>query len=1112
MIVRTTARGVLATVAVVVFCLLAACAPAFASGAEEPWWHLTMVASPSVLPPGGFTQIQVMAVNVGNGDAEGASAPIVLGGKLPAGLVAIGIESQAGFVGSHGRGECSLAALSCTFRGPNILPYEPVNMTLTVRVEPSVVPGVVDAEAFVEGGGASRVRLVHPLSVGTEPTPFGVQALDLVPESFGGATDTQAGSHPFQMTSTVDLNLAPGRTVSAESQAEEEVAGGSFAKDVHLMLPQGLVGDPTQIPECTTGEYDTRTGLLGFVSHCPDDSVIGVAVTTVILPEAEAQPIAYPSPVYNLVPQVGEPARFGYNVLGSLVTFDTLVRTGGDYGVDVDVNNISQVAQLLGSEVTFWGVPADQRHNLQRGVYCLQNGEHSEHERPCAPLNESVTPPLLTLPTSCTVPWTTSVTADSWLHQTLVSGGEYALHDEFGHALGLTGCNRLSFEPSIIATPDGQAGSTPTGLTVDVHVPQEASLDPTGASQSAVQSTTVTLPPGVALNPSGADGLSSCGESAVGLESPEEQTCPESAKVGTVEIHTPLLPNPIVGAAYLATQNANPFGSLVALYIVARDPQSGVLVKIPGQVTPNPVTGQLVSTFPNTPELPFEDLALNFFGGSRAPLVTPALCGTYTSTASFTPWSGNPPAESSSEFNITGGPNGKPCSDPLPFHPSLQGGSTNIQTGTFSQFTTTMSREDGEQPLDAIQLHMPEGLIGSLSEVKLCGEEQANAGTCGPESLIGTTTVSVGEGTNPYTVNGGEVFITGPYEGAPFGLSIVNPAKAGPFNLGKIVVRAKIEVDPLTSALTITTNQSGPGSIPQLIDGIPLEIRHVNVLINRQRFVFNPSNCTPTTITGSLTSSEGTVSALSVPFQVTNCATLEFKPKFSVETSGKTSKADGAGLVVKLTYPIAEGQANIKKVKVELPKQLPSRLTTLQKACTEATFDANPESCPAASRIGEAVATTPVIAGDFTGPAYFVSHGHAKFPELVVVLTGEDGVKVDLHGETFINSQGITSSTFPAIPDVPVGSFELKLPQGPYSALAAVGNLCKSKLTMPTEFVAQNGAVIQQSTKVAVTGCPKAKQASHKKKGKRKASHKKKQKGKRGKQGKGGARGGSRKG
>jgi len=365
------------------------------------------------------------------------------------------------------------------------------------------------------------------------------------------------------------------------------------------------------------------------------------------------------------------------------------------------------------------------------------------------------------------------------------------------------------------------------------------------------------------------------------------------------------------------------------------------------------------------------------------------------------------------------------------------------------------------------------------------------------------------------------VYITGPYHGAPFGLSIVNPAKAGPFDLGQVIVRAKVEVDPITSVLTITTDSSGPYAIPQIIDGIPLQIKHINVTINRPNFTFNPTNCTPTAITGNLTSSQGLVGALSVPFQVTNCAVLAFKPKLTAKTSGKTSRANGASLSVRLTYPAGPYDANIARVKVDLPKQLPSRLTTLQKACPAATFEANPANCPAASIIGHATATTPVLPVPLTGPAYFVSHGGEAFPSLIIVLQGY-GVTVHLVGTTFISKAGITSSTFKTIPDVPVGTFELTLPNGPGSALAANGNLCsvtrtvlvkrrikvRSKghsrtvtrkvrktvsagLFMPTAFNAQNGAVIHENTPIEVTGCSKTKKAkpnhkNNKKKGKKK--------------------------
>jgi hypothetical protein len=1056
--------------------LLVGVASASAEGVA-PWWHVNTTAAPTVLQPGKYGEVFVSAANLGDGTADGSVTPIVVASELPPGVVPVKISGTVGPLGLLGTGECSLEAVSCTFNG-TVPPYLEALVTITVRVEPSAVSGA-SSEGIVEGGGAARETSRSRLDVGDEPTPFGLQAYELTPESIGGTPDVQAGSHPFQLTTTLNLN-------EALEEGGPKVA--ALGKDLSFRLPPGLIGNPTAIPECSTADFSRSGGVTSHSNLCPLNSVIGVARVKLIIAFFGLVPVTIPVPLYNLVPQVGEPARFGFVVNGTPVTLDTSVRTGGDYGVIVSVRNISENVEFIGTQVTFWGVPGDPRHDPARGWNCAFLGALGSG--PCLPLGETSTPPLLIMPTSCSTPWSTTVTADSWSQPTVDDSAEYNLQDEFGHALGLSGCNRLTFEPSVRVTPDGQAASTPTGMSVEIHIPQDAGLSPDGVEQASVRDTTVTLPAGVGLNPAGADGLSSCSLEQVGLESASEQECPEASKVGTLEIHTPLLPNPLVGAAYLAQQDANPFGSLIALYLVVKDPVSGVIVKLAGEVKPDPETGQLVSTFKETPQLPFEDLTLHFFGGSRAPLGTPALCGGYKTVASVTPWSGNPPVSSTSEFLITSGPNHTSCSDPLPFAPELTTGSLNIQAGAFTPFMMTMSREDGNQNLDAIKLQMPPGLLGTLSSVKLCGEAEGNAGTCGPESLIGETTVSVGLGGNPYTVKGGKVYITGPYKGAPYGLSIVNPAKAGPFNLGVVVVRAKIEVNPTDAALTITSDASGPYAIPQLVDGIPLQIKHVNVSINRPEFTFNPTNCAPQEIGGSLTSSQGAVSTLHVPFQVTNCAVLGFKPIFSVSTNGKTSRANGASLNVKLTYPKAPfgTQANIGKVKVDLPKQLPSRLTTLQKACPAVTFEANPAACPADSRIGSATATTPVLPVHLEGPAYFVSHGGQKFPELIVALTGE-GVTVYLHGETFISPQGITSSTFRTIPDVPIGVFELKLPQGADSALAANGNLCASKLTMPTIFVGANGVSLKQSTPITTTGCPKKKTV--KKKTKKTGKHKK---------------------
>jgi hypothetical protein len=1034
------------------------------AGAAVPWWQLDSVSEPSNLSVGGTASLHVIASDLGEGEVKGSGQRVVLRDVLPAGLEATSASGAAatfpaGFIGLRGEMGCTVVSVSlveCMFEG-SLFPYEQLEAKIGVNVLVDAKSGELN-HVSVSGGGSSGARIERPIVVNGEPTVFGVRNYELTPSNEDGSLDTQAGSHPFGLTTTLDLN----RSGTSPFQPE-------MPKDLHFDLPPGLIGNPVPFPQCTDAQFAKDIEL--FTNECPSDTALGVATVTV---ELAGSFVPVTVPVFNLAPAPGEPARFGFRALVANVSLDTSVRTGGDYGVTVSVNNITQISPLLGSQVTFWGVPGDPAHDGSRGWQCVDGGIWGllvSRVGPCNPAKQSSPPPFLSLPTSCTGALQSTMTGDSWEHKGVFTT---PLAPVFEPALD--GCNRLPFESSIKVAPDGQAGSSPSGLSVGIHVPQDAVLNSASLAEASVRDTTVTLPAGVALNPAAADGLQACSEEQVALSRDVVPSCPDASKVGTVEIKTPLLPNALTGEVYLAAQNANPFGSLVALYIVAEDPVSGTLVKVAGDVKLDPVTGQLVSTFDDTPQLPFEDLSLHFFGGSRAPLGTPALCGSYATRASIAPWSGNAPSEPSSEFQITSGPNGSPCRDPLLFSPSLTVGSTNIQAGAFTPFTTTMSREDGQQNLQGIVLHMPPGVSGLLSGVALCGEAQANAGTCGSDSLIGETIVSVGLGSNPYSVKGGKVYITGPYKGAPFGLSIVNPAKAGPYDLGQVVVRAKIEVDPVTAALTITTDDTGPYRIPTIIDGIPLQIQHVNVLINRPGFTFNPTDCNPMSITGSLVSTEGAVQGLSVPFQVTNCATLGFKPSFKVSTSGKTSRAKGASLDVKLAYPKAPfgSQANIAKVKVDLPKQLPSRLSTLQKACPDSTFDQNPAACPAASRVGTAVATTPLIPVPLEGPAYFVSHGGAKFPELIVVLSGY-GVTVQLHGETFIDKAAITSSTFRTIPDVPVGSFELRLPQGSNSALAAIGNLCKSRLKMPTAFTAQNGMTLKQSTPIGVTGCAKHK-------------------------------------
>jgi hypothetical protein len=953
-----------------------------------------------------------------------------------------------------------------------------------------------------------------------------------------GTPDVQAGSHPYSLTTTFLLNLP---------------TEGNL-RDVKLELPPGFVGNPNATPHC---------GYQTFVKReCSGETVVGVAVTYVTNVTTPLEVNAISNPVFSLVAPTGVAAEFGYLAVGKVPVFlQTSVRTGADYGLTTIAPELAQAVNVAASKITIWGVPADPAHNLLRGS-CLRSvsmhlapvdeeGEglregEDEVEGPVGPYGgvnvetgaaliqptkiseetggcatQAPQVPLLTNPTSCGQPRTATLSVDDWEEP----GNSEGSRTKSFTMPEISGCEKLDFSPTIGVTTDGSAGSTPTGLNVAVHVPQETTENPDGKAEADVKDTTVTLPAGMQLSPSAADGLQACSNAQIGFEgykeldesgtqsaifSPNAPSCPDASKVANVKIKTPLLEGELEGSVYLAApQNfaglpENPFGSLVAMYLVAEEPKAGVLIKVAGRVELGEpgvanglAPGQIRTSFENTPQLPYSDLKLEFYGTDRAPLATPAQCGSYGTEASFTPWSSNTSVGVSSKpFEITSGPvletasgpQATPCpGGPLPFSPSLTSGTTNNNAGGFSNLATTFSREDGQQSLSGITLHYPPGLSGILAGIPLCGEAQANAGTCSSASEIGETIVSVGQGNDPFSVTGGKVYLTEKIAGspsdAPFGLSIVNPAQAGPFDLQEgrpVVIRATIEVNPTTAALTVTTTNDGGGGglggIPNIIDGIPLQIKHVNVNITRSGFTFNPTSCNPAQVEGTIDSAEGASASVKVPFQVTNCQALKFTPKFAVSTQGKTSKADGASLTAKLTEPseVQGSQANIAKVKVELPKSLPSRLTTLQKACTNAQFEANPAGCPSESKIGYATVNTPLLPVPLTGPAIFVSHGGEAFPSLTMVLQGY-GVKIDLVGTTYISKAGITSTTFKTVPDVPFSTFELTLPEGKYSALAANGNLCTQKLTMPTEFIAQNGTPIYETTALGVTGCAKVK-------------------------------------
>ncbi len=1044
---------------------------------SAPGWETFTRTAPTDLPPGGAGRVFLYVYNVGAGAGENPT----ITDTLPEGVTATGAVLDLPAVPGPGLdnpvGECTVAfarVVRCTVG--SVPPGTELEAVISVSIGGGVVLGSEAMNmASVSGGGAlDPASETKALKFDSASAGFGFAGFDTWFTNANGTTDTQAGSHPYALTTVFATNSIGVGVFEEFTAGSQSVNTGGEMRNVVVNLPPGIAGNVTAVPRCSRRQFDGESNIGGpgglYEPSCP-------AATQVGIDQADANGTPVEFKVYNLVPPPGVAAEFGFSFEGALVFIDVGVRSGGpsalasDYGLSARVDPFPQRG-IVFNTTTIWGEPGEASHDEQRG------GSSGVG-----------TTPLLTVPTSCEGPQEVSIEAfGTWQNESEYARDSILTHDSTGTPVGFTGCDHLGFGPSLSVAPDTTAADTPAGLTTEIKVPQEGLSSPEGLAASNLKDGTVVLPEGTVLNPGRAAGLSLCplDQDGVGQEGPPR--CPAASQVGTATVLTPLLSEPLEGKVYVLESQPPDVKLLVALA------GQGIEVKLAGDVHLNTTTGQLTTVFKENPEFPFTVFKLSFSGGGQAALVTPPTCGLFTSASDFTPWS-SPAVEdvfSPSSFQIATGTNGAPCESPLPFTPTMIAGATTDQAGGYTAFSMLLSRADDQQRISKLQFKTPKGLLGMISHVQLCEEPQAAKGECPTGSQIGHTIVGAGAGPDPlYVPEEGKpeapIYISGPYDGAPYGLVIAVPVIAGPFNLGTTVVRGKIEVDPQTSQLTITTDP-----VPTILNGVPVNMRTINAVIDRKEFMFNPTNCNPQSFSGTATSTEGTNAPLSSPFQVGSCRSLTFKPGFKVSTSAKTSRTQGASLHVTMTLPDEGGlssTANVQRVRVSLPKQLPTPLKTLQKACLEKTFAENPKNCPVASQVGTVKVSTPVLPGGLTGTAYFVSHGGAKYPELIMVLVGENGVAVQVHGETQISKAGITTATFATVPDVPFSSFELTLPQREFPALTANGNLCKGALLMPTELVAQNGLVIQQSTKIAVTGCPparpKAKKVSHKKKGKR---------------------------
>jgi hypothetical protein len=1067
-------------------------APAARSAEPAPAWTLDLLPTPTNFAPGDFSGkdlYQVVATNIGGAPTDGS--PLTIVDKLPPNVSVLGQPElllrygesplqtkNFGPAVCHQEPSPPSTSLKCvvpteysppTGDEPSVLgPGEHLDLVIPVTVANSVEQGrSLVNEASIEGGGAPAIAASDSNPASSSPVGRGLYYFHATGTGADGAPVTQAGSHPYQYRFSFAFNTklpAPG----AEAFV---VPSGGDPKDIRTILPPGLVGNAQATPRCTPQEFaDHSNGLFENpvtgvtvqteVSGCPDASAVGLAWVRI-----EGSTGEVPAPVYNITPGLGTPAQFGFHVPLSEVNvyIDTEVRP--DFRIFATVHNASQVKRLTAGSVTIWGTPADSSHDVMRGNCLGPYIYYSIDPTSSCPTGILQPQPFWRLPTSCGSQYEVAMAASTFTEpEAFLAAGSLLP--------GPTGCDRVPFEPELEARPTTDVADAPSGLHADVHIPQPQ--EPEGIGEADLRETTVTLPPGLVINPAGANGLGSCSEEQVGYVGKEgaadrfshtAATCPSASKVGTAEVDTPLVDHPLHGSVYVATPDQNPFGSLLALYLVIEDPQTGLVIKLAGKVDTNSQDGSLTTTFEETPQLPFEDFKLDFFSGPAAPLRTPQACGSYATTSSLAPWSApasGPPATPADNYMILRSPGGGACPESLaalPNSPGFEAGTETPIAGAFSPILIHLSREDGSQEISQLTLHPPAGMFARLTGIPYCsdaalaaaaarsGLEERSAPSCPPASQLGTVTVGAGAGPAPYYTQG-PAYLAGPYKGAPFSLAIVTPAVAGPYDLGTVVVRTALRVDPENAQITAISDP-----IPHILDGIPLDIRTIAVRLDHPGWGLNPTSCDPSTFTGEAVSTLGQSAALANPFQVGGCGALGFKPQLQIHLKGGTKRNQFPALKATLTYPTHEPSSNIAAAQVSLPHAEFLEQGHIGAVCTRPQLAA--KACPRGSIYGHAKAWTPLFDRPLEGPVYLgTGFGH-QLPDLVADLDGQ--VRFLLHGRIDTTKAHGIRNTFEFVPDAPVSKFVLAMDGGKRGLLVNSENICRKIFRANARFVAHNG-------------------------------------------------------
>jgi hypothetical protein len=1043
-----------------------------AEAAAAPAWSVTTFPFPTSFTPGSEgtestgPAYHVHAVNVGGAATSGT---FTVTDTLPS---TVAPSSASGGVGEYGIGNhlsCERSGQTVTCSGSTPLaPGELLTLTIPVKLKTGG-PKTYLNEVTVSGGGGAPESASGRSTVSVTPSPFDL--LDGRAGLFSSATDEEgavsqlAGSHPGE------LNIGLGFSTELGAEGVVLAAGGG--------LRAGFVVNPqaTEL-RCTETELETEERFENgkIVGGCPAASQVGTAaITTAVQGESHTATVR----IFNMVAPKGSPGIFGFEVIGGVyVHLLGAVNSDGSYELTAQANDTLAKVPVLSAQTSLWGDPSAASHDAVRGPCGESLGR--QHGFTSCPVPRTNTA-FLTLPSRCSDPLGTNVEVDSWRQPGVFVKGSTQSTGLDDTPVGVVGCEGLKFEPSISLRPGTSAADSPSGLEVDVHVPQSEQFDQ--RSQSTLEGAKVTLPAGYAINPSAANGRTACTATQIGLTSPIGQAqgihftpvpagCPDDAKVGSVEVITPLLDHPLPGGVYLAQPFENPFGSLLAIYIAVHDPQTGVVVKLAGRVEANPVTGQLTTTFAENPQLPFEVFHLDFFDGPRAALRTPATCGGYSAQSTLTPWSGSAPVSLATPMSVDHSPAGGACAETpaqQPHAPAFSAGTTDPLAGAYSPFVLHISREDGSQQLSGLDVTLPPGLTGKLAGTPYCpeaalaavasktGREEEASASCPSASEVGRVTVAAGSGPTPYYASG-RAYLAGPYKGDPLSLAIITPAVAGPYDLGTVMVRAALHVDPQSAQITV---HSDP--LPTILQGIPLDVRSIAVEMSKPQFTLNPTDCEPLSVGAEATSTLGQVVSLSSRFQLLGCENLPFGPKVSIRLKGGTKRNKYPQLTATVTA--RPGESNIAHASVTLPHAEFLEQGHIGTICTRPQFAA--ESCPPGSVYGFARATTPLLDGALEGPVYLRANGgERELPDLVAALHGQ--INIDLVG--YVDSvKGRLRNRFQLVPDAPVSKFVLKMAGGKKSLLVNSENLCGKHANnrASVRLTAHNGRIDDFNPRVA---------------------------------------------